>query len=171
MSVKVQIKNLGYIQKTDFKYAEAFEDVGNAVGNVANQTASDPTGANNTPAPIGGIQAQHLGNGILDFAITDNGAVQRAVDYVVELANNPGFSNARTVHFSPSRNGTVTVPNGNWYLKGYHQYRFGGRPSRPIVTGPINVTGSVNGILLDGQGCGVAAPGTTGQGAGLTISK
>jgi hypothetical protein len=181
MSVKVNIRNLGYLQNTNikagkgdfegYKVAEAFDDVGSAAGNIANQVASDPSGANVTPATIGGIQAVHHGAGLVDFAITDNGKVQRAVDYVVELADNQGFSNSRTIHFSPSRNGSTVVPNGNWYLKAYHQYRFGGVPSSPIVTGPIRVTGSVDAKLLPGQGAGVAKPGTTGQGAGLTISR
>lgn len=182
MSVKTNIRNLNYLQNTSiragrgelegYKLSEAFDDVGNAIGNVANQTASDPNGTDITPSPIGGIKAIHHGSGLMDISITDNGKIQRAVDYVVEMSDNQNFSNSRVIHFSPSRNVTpFTLPNGNWYFKGYHQYRFGGPPSKPVVSGPVKVTGSVDAALLPGQGCGVARAGSTGEGAGLTVSR
>jgi hypothetical protein len=180
-AVKVIVRNLNYLQNTNikggrgdfegYKVAEAFNDVGDAIGNVAKQTASDPSGAPVNPSPIGGFQAIHLGSGMLNFSFTDNGTVQRAVDYVAELSDNPGFSNSEYVHWGPHKNNSVPVPNGNWYLKGYSHYRYGGLPSKPVVVGPIIVSGSIYSARLAGQGCGVAKPGTTGQGAGLTVSR
>lgn len=180
-SNKPIIRNLPYLQNIriteghgsleGYKLAEALDDVGSSVGTVANQLGANPDGVNVIPPNIGSLLAAHHGNGLLDFSIIDNGQIQRAVDYVIELADNSGFANPRVIHYSPSRNGQTVVPNGAWWLKGYSQYRHGGPPSRPVIYGPISVAGSVNATLLAGQGCAVAKPGTTGQGAGLTIVR
>jgi hypothetical protein len=178
MSIRPTIRNLSYLQKINtpqlagYKLAEAFEDLGDSVGNVANQVASSPDGSDITPPKIGQVQAQHVGGGALDIAITDNSKVQRAVEYFVEYAPNPGFSGSRYLHLVSSRNGTVMVPNGRWYVKAYSQYRFGGPPSEAITSGPISVTGSVvTQALLATQGCGTGQPGQTGTGAGTEISR
>lgn len=172
------IRNLPYLQKINIpgleghKLAEAFDDLGNGIGNISNQMASNPDGRQITPPKISSVQAQHLGAGILNFAIVDNAAqLQRAVDYTVEISPNSGFSSSETIHFSPSRNGHVPVPNGKWYVKAYSQYRYGGGPSESLITGPISVTGSPYGSRLGGQGCGTAAPNATGQGAGSQITR
>jgi hypothetical protein len=181
MSVKIVIPNLNYLQNTNiksgkgdfegYKVAEALDALGNATGNVANQTATDPTGANKVPANIGSFNAQHIGGGMLNFSFVDQSSVQRAVEYVAELADNPGFSGSEYVHFAAHKNGTVPVPNGNWWMKGYSQYKFGGPPSKPVVAGPIRVSGSSYSKRLPGQGAAAASPGTSGQGAGLTVSR
>jgi hypothetical protein len=181
MSVNIKISNLNYLQNTNikagkgdfegYKVAEALNDVGNAVGNVAIQTASDPTGAPNVPPNIGGFNAQHIGGGMLNFSFTDQSKVPRAVEYIAELADNPGFSSSEYVHFAAHKNGSVPVPNGIWWLKGYSQLKFGGPPSKPVVTGPIRVTGSIYTQRLAGQGAAAAPPGTSGQGAGLNVTK
>jgi hypothetical protein len=177
----LHIRNQAYLQKVNIqqgkgslegqKLSEAFDDVSSAIGNVHNQLASNPEGINVVPPKIGTVQAQHLGAGMLNFAITDNGKIQRAIDYFVEIADNPGFSGAEVIHSSPSRNGHVPVPNGTWYVKAYSQYKFGGTPSQPLTTGPINVSGSQYGTRLPTQGCGTGTPGATGQGAGTVISR
>src|SRR5580658_10676978 len=112
---KPLIRNLSYLQNVKitrgfgefdgWKLGEALSDVGTSVGNVANQIAASPDGGPITPPPIGKFQAVHLGNGIVNFSITDGSKIQRAIDYVVELADNSGFSNSEVVHFSPARNG------------------------------------------------------------------
>ena len=175
--MNLNIRNKSYLQRVSLrgfdgvKLSEAFDDVGKGVDNVAAQMGADPNGSPRVPPSIAKLEAQHLGNGILDFAITDNGTVNRAIDYVVELADNPNFSGARTVHFSPSRNGTAMVPNGDWYLKAYSQYRLGGPPSGALTSGKVTVTGSASKSLFGTQGCGAAPANTTGQGAGLTVSR
>ena len=182
MAPNVTIRNRGYIQNVKispnqgtlegYKIAEAFDDVGGAVSNVANQLASSPDGTPITPPNVGAFQAKHIGSGTLHFSITDNGKIQRAINYVVELSDNPSFSNSQYVHFSPSRNGFVpNLPNGSWYMKAYSQYQHGGPPSSPVVHGPIVVAGSSSTGLLSSQGSGTGAPGQTNQGAGVSISR
>lgn len=181
MAPKITIRNHSYLQSVQivggkgsldgYKLSEALTDVATASANLASQMASSPDGTDITPPKIGNLQAVHLGNGILNFAITDGGQIQRAIDYVVELANNPGFSGSETIHFSPSRNGRTIVPNGTWYVKAYSQYRLGGPPSAGVTQGPILVSGSVNASLLPSQGCGTGQPGQTGAGAGTSVSR
>lgn len=176
------IRNLPYIARVrvtkgvgDFdgsKLADALEDIQNTSGNVANQIAANPDGVDIVPPKIGGFNVVHLGNGVVDFAITDGGTIQRAIDYIVEASSNSAFSGSRVVHFSPSRNpAPFPLPMGNWWFKAYSQYRHGGPPSVPIVVGPVGVSGQITSGLLGTQGCGVALPGSTGQGAGTTISR
>jgi len=180
MTVKVNVRNSAYIKglnisqgKGDlqgWKLGEAMDDLASASGNIANQIASNPSGTDVVPPNVAQLKVQHWGAGQIEFQITDNSPVQRAIDYVVEAADNPQFQNSHIVHVSPSRNGTVIRPNGNWWFKAYSQYRFGGPPSSPIVAAPVTVTGGQNAAIYPTQGAGTNS-GSTNQGVGLKISR
>lgn len=181
MTVKINVRNSAYIKSLNisqgkgdlqgWKIGEAMDDLASASGNIANQIASSPDGTDITPPNISQFKVQHWGGGQVEFQFVDNGPVQRAVDYVVESADNAQFQNSHVVYFSPSRNGTTLRPNGNHWFKGYSQYRHGGPPSAPIVSAPITITDGQSATLFPSQGAGTANPGSTNQGAGLKISR
>jgi hypothetical protein len=174
---KLNLPNLGYIRALKNapidgpKLAETFDSVSRGVGNVANRLASNPSGVDNNPPQIAMLEAQHLGNGLVDIAITDNGNIQSAISYYVEYSVAPGFPNSRYIHLGTSRNATVYLPNGSYYFKAYSQYISGGQASPPKMIGPVQVVNSASGTLLASQGSGTGQPGQSGVGAGPVISR
>ena len=171
----INIRHLGAIQHSavirgegDIQghlIATAFTDVASAVGTVAQALSNNPSGSPNTAPSVAAVQAQHVGAGVIEVAITHNGA-QSGTVYHAEIANNQGFNNTRYFMGTSSRNGQITVPNGVYYVKTYSQYPFGGPASKPVVTGPIQVSGSGVTALLPSQGSGSGKPGQTGVGSG-----
>jgi hypothetical protein len=148
---------------------EAFDDVLRGIQNHAAATTTDPNGADIIPSAVAMVQAQHVGNGQIDLAITDNSSLSRSINYFLDYSTDPGLSNPYTVAIGPSRNyHGLTLPNGTWYIQAYSQYVHGGPPSRPVrVSSPIIVTGSHKGTFFAPQGSGTGGPRTGGgQGAG-----
>lgn len=174
---KIRIKSQNSIQvakpgKLDgFLVADALKDVNSGIGTVANRLANDPNGTNVTPPNIAGLLAQHLGNGLVDIAIADPGLIQSAIGYHVEYDTNPNFTSSRYEFLGPSRNKTITLPNGTYYFKAYSQYQYGGNPSAAKTFGPVQVTGSAATSLLKTQGSGTGAPGQSEIGFGTEIVR
>jgi hypothetical protein len=171
----VIVKSLGII-KSDPRFVrigEAISDHLIGTNNIAAQLATDPNGKDVVPAKVSGVQAQHLGNGLVDVAITDNSDIARAIDYYVEYDTSPNFTaNPIQRYLGPVRNGSVTLPNGTWYVRALSQYRFGGPPSLPVsFPQPVVVTGSAALPLLASQGSGTGLPRQAGVGAGKTLSR
>lgn len=165
---KPLIRNLSILKQQSPRLGEAFDDLVTPLDNITNQLGSNPNGGNVVPAPVAQVQAQHLGNGVIDIAITDNSSVSRAINYYAEYSQSPSFSNYYTHVMGPSRNShSLTLPNGTWYLRGRSQYPAGGSASVPIsASGPVVVTGSSKVALFPSQGSG-----TGGGGAGSVIKS
>jgi len=173
----VTLKNQNYLRSVrdghieGHKIAENFDSVNEGIGNISNRLANDPSGGIVVPPNIASVSAKHLGNGQIDVAITDNGQIQSAIGYHVEYSTNSSFTNSRYEYLGPSRNKVIVLPNGSYYIKAYSQYRYGGPPSSPFITGPIHVTGSASGSLLTSQGSGTGRAGESGVGYGKVISR
>jgi hypothetical protein len=146
--------------------AEAFEDAAKPSQYLGRNIAANLDGSSNIPKPPTSITAKHLGGGLVDIAISDQ-PKHPAINYFVEVAANPGFVGARVVHSSPSRNASVLLPNGTWYLRAYSQYQYAGSSSNSgdsVPSTSVSVTGSiVTGTLLASQGSGTG----TASGAGF----
>jgi hypothetical protein len=173
--LKLTIKSLSAVKQNPatVRIGECFDDASTGINNLAAQLGSDPNGSDVTPAKVAQVMAQHLGNGLVDVAITDNSSLSRAVNYYVEYDTSPDFSNnPRGTALGSYRNGQVTLPNGTYWVQAYSQYPAGGPPSKPVMfPQPIMVTGSAGLPLLNSQGSGTGKPGQAGQGAGKTVAR
>lgn len=149
--------------------AEALEDAARPSQYIGRNVAANLDGSSNVPSTPSAITAKHIGGGLVDFSIQDQ-ATHPAINYFVEVADNPGFSNARVVHSSPSRNGMVFLPSGNWYMRTYSQYQYSGSVSNAggsVPSTKVTVTGSIaTGTLLASQGSGTGTGSTPGAGFG-----
>jgi len=173
---KLVIKSLSAIKQNPTlpRVGEAMDDLLRGSNNVAAQLSTDPNGADIVPANVGQVQAQHLGAGQIDIAITDNSSISRAINYFAEYSQDPNFTNPYTLPMGPSRNNhTLILPNGTWYVRGFSQYPAGGSPSSPVnAPRPIVVSGSSAVPLFPSQGSGTGLPSTGGgSGAGKTVSR
>lgn len=150
-------------------FAEALEDATKPSQFLGRNIAANLDGSASVPKSPSAILAKHVGGGLIDVSIQDQ-PLHPAVNYFVELSNNPGFSGARVVHSGPSRNATVMVPNGKWYLRAYSQYHYSGSPSNsgdPAPATSVVVSGSLaTGTLLPSQGSGTGSGQTPGAGFG-----
>lgn len=169
------VRSLNHIRQIPelTRVAEAIDDLLKGHDNVAAQLATNPNGANVIPENIAQIQAKHLGNGLVDFSITDNSSVSRAIEYHVEYDTSPSFTNPRGLSLGPWRNGSVPMPNGIYYVRAYSQYPAGGPPSKPIsAQGTVVVSNSATLPLLTSQGSGTGNPHAGGGfGSGKTITR
>jgi hypothetical protein len=171
MTQSLRVTRLAHIKNTPTltPVGEAMDDIVNGIQNHAAATTTDPNGADIIPVNVSIVQAQHVGNGQIDIAITDNSSLSRSINYFVDYSMDSNFTNPYTLSLGPSRNNhTLVLPNGTWYFQGYSQYVHGGPPSNPVrVRLPVAVTGSSSGKLFSSQGSGTAKPSTGGgQGAG-----
>jgi len=165
--MKIFVPNQGQVQ--GHLIAEAIQDAAKPSQYLGRNLAAQIDGSANVPNAPSGIQAKHLGGGLVDVAITDQ-AKHPAINYFVEVADNPGFRNSRVVQSSPSRNGLVTLPNGTWHIRAYSQYQYSGSPSNSNQNPPstsVMVTGSIaSESLLNSQGSGTGNGQTPGSGFG-----
>lgn len=172
---KLLVKSLSIIKQdpSTVRVGEAFDDAITGINSLSAQLGTDPNGADITPANVAQVEAQHLGNGLVDVAITDNSSLSRAINYYVEYDTSPNFTgNPRGVAIGPLRNGSIFLPNGTYYIRAYSQYPAGGPPSKPVMfSKPVLVSGSAAMPLLASQGSGTGKPGQAGQGAGKTITR
>jgi hypothetical protein len=169
-----QVRNFNRLQQQDGKHAEIISDLLKAHGNVAAQLATDPNGADVIPPRISQVEAAHLGNGLIDAAITDNGKIVRAVNYFLEYDTTESFSNPRVIDLGSSRNTPPFIlPNGTYFFRAYSQYKAGGPPSEFVVfPGSVTVTGGVSASLLSSQSSGTGKPNQGGHfGAGKTLKR
>jgi hypothetical protein len=168
------VRSLSQIKQEQPRIGEAMDDLKSASNNLAHQLATDPNGkADVIPAQVAQVQAQHLGNGLVDVSITDNSSLSRAINYHVEYSADAGFTNPRGAPLGPWRTGTIVLPNGTWYIRAYSQYPAGGPPSNPVnAQSPIVVSEAATGVLFASQGSGTGTPNSGGgAGSGKTISR
>jgi hypothetical protein len=169
------VKSLNTLRTVNPYLAECIDDLVMAHDNVSKQLATDPNGSEIVPPNIAMVQAQHLGNGLVDLAITDNAPISRAINYHVEYDSTPNFTNPRGATLGPWRTGTIFLPNGTWFFRAYSQYPAGGGPNTPVIAPGslvINVKDGAAGPLFASQGSGTGKPQQGGgQGSGKLIQR
>lgn len=184
---KPQVRKLPYIREHNLHYAEAFDDLINAHDNTSDQLQNDPNGSDRIPTKLNGLQVStatstlavsggatvQVGGGV-HVAITDNAKnLGRAVNYFLEYDVDPNFRNPWVEHLGPARNRMLSLPNGTFFFRAYHQYPAGGPPSKPVLfSQPIVISGSPFPALLPSQSSGTGRPATGGgHGAGKQIKR
>lgn len=103
-------------------------------------------------------------NGHFQVAITDNNQnLYSGIQYHVEHADNPSFTNSHTIDLGGSRNHNVYLGNVTRYWKAYSSY-----PSSP-VSGPSYHGGSLQPqpVVGGGENAGPAFAPSQGSGTGL----
>jgi hypothetical protein len=177
----LKIRNLDYLRTTDPSTAgkeyggrlyEAMQDLNSAVSNHLQQTNGNATGEPQPPPSPMGIQVTAR-DGYAHIALNDQGPLYRGVQYWVQHASNPNFTDA--IHTQASgtelRNHTEFIGNQTRYFRAYKSYAASG-PSEPVIHGgatPIAVQGggSITGPLFlspQGTGTGPAAGAVSGPG-------
>ena len=132
----VKIRNLDYIQRKDPKFYEALTDIQRALVPATQEP----------PPQVTGINVVTLGTGAVDVTFTDRGAVNQGVNYFVEHADNPNFSNPRQEDFGGRRNGVIVIGSGTRYFRVFSQYRYPwSLPNNPVVFGGVGAPTSVTG--------------------------
>lgn len=172
---KITVKSLNSVKQNPATtlVGECLDDHSTGINNLAANLGADPNGSEVTPADVAQVSAQHLGNGLVDVAITDNSSLARAINYFVEYDTSPNFTaNPRGTALGPYRNGQFQLPNGTYYIQAFSQYPNGGAPSKPVrFQSPIVVTGSGSQPLLRSEGSGTGKSGAAGQGAGKALTR
>lgn len=85
--MKIFVPNQGQVQ--GHLIAEAIQDAAKPSQYLGRNLAAQIDGSANVPNAPSGIQAKHLGGGMIDVSISDQ-AQHPATNYFVELADNPG---------------------------------------------------------------------------------
>jgi len=124
----------------------------------------------------------------LPFTITHNAAIQKGINYMSEIADNPDFRNAHPLDHGFSRSGigysfpalqSDGVTPNTYYLRSMAQYP-GSEPSAPTVvggkTGATKIvltppSGSGGSTLPPSQSGGTARVGQVGQGIGKVLNR
>lgn len=165
----LKIRNLDYLRNTDpatgganygARLYEAIQDLNSAISNHLMQTNGNATGEPQPPPSQVGIQVSAR-DGYLHVALNDQGPLYRGVQYWVQHASNPNFTDA--VHTQASgtelRNHTEFIGNQTRYVRAYKSYPWSG-PTEPVIHGgitPIAVQGGGNTagpLFLSPQGTG-----------------
>lgn len=147
------------------------------INQIGQNTASDPTGTLPAPNPLASVNVASDGGNLVHVTLTDTNVLQKNTSYFIEHADNPAFANAHQEHLVASRGRILNLPQGTYYVRGYHQ-PFGGKPSKPVNFGgtvptPIVITSGSTLSLLPSTGSGTAAPDGSqpGQGLGIFLSR
>ncbi len=167
------IKNLSFKEAPDFgtKLGELLQGLQQGVGNIESQTNSNATGPPSHPPAVNALNVQGQ-NGHFSIAIHDTTPVYRGVQYFVDHASNPQFTDAHTIDMGTSRNHNVFLGNVGRYFRAYSAYP--GSPPGPHVYHGSQATpkmvlggGTVGGpAFTTSQSSGTGMAGQTGQGPG-----
>jgi hypothetical protein len=156
----------------------ALQNIENGVNTLGTNVAADPTGTLPPPASIQGVNVATDGGNLVHVTLTHNQPTQRNLRYFVEWSDNTAFQNSHVEDLGASRGRVLNLPQGTYYVRGYHQPQ-GGLPSKPVNYGSQNVptavtitTGSTL-TLLPSRGSGTAQPdgGQPGWGLGKTLYR
>lgn len=168
----MNVRNLDYIRSKDPKLYEALADIISAHSNTAQQGNFNSTGQPAAPPSISNLTVS-ANDGHFSIAIHDPNPIYRGVNYFVEHADNPHFTNPHVIDIGASRNHTVFLGNVTRYWRAYSAYQ-ASPPSAPAYHGggatPLPVTGggTVGGpSFLSSQGSGTGAPGQGLSGPGV----
>ncbi len=163
----MRVKHLDTIRVTNHFIAEAFDSVKQAIDNISAKTQVDSAG-NQLAAPpqIGGVSVTSA-TGIFDAVITDNGTVNKTINYFLEYSVNVNFVQPHVIDLGASRSWRGFLGNQTLYFRAYSQY-IGSPASTPVNFGAP--TAGVGGGALAGPaiqastGSGTAP--SNGQGGG-----
>lgn len=160
-------------------FVRAFERIETAVNQGAAAVGVDPTGIADAPPPIQSLSVKQSNDGHFHIAITDNGAIQRNIQYFAEYDTSQNFTQPHVIYMGPARTHLpFSLPaqddNGNpqtFYFRAYSQYP-GSKPGKKVNFGgttPTGVTpaGTTKLTLLPSTGSGTASGTGTQGGQGL----
>lgn len=152
-------RNLAHIFKTIQKDTTTTEQ----------QTNANPNGQPTPPPAINSLHVSTGPGGEFQAAITDNGQISRGVNYWLEHADNPHFTNPHVIDMGQSRNWAGHMGSQTLYWRAYSSYS-GSPASDSVYHGsaatPKPVTGGVAGSRAAAQGSGTGAAGQGGVGPG-----
>ena len=151
--------------------ANALIRLQDGANNIATQVGVDVFNTIPSLPPIQAVNVSSDGSNLVHVTITHNLPTQKNLKYFLEVASNPGFANALPEDLGSSRQRVLSLPQGTYYIRGYHQAS-GSLPSKPVNYGGevptsvvINTGSSVS--LLASTGSGTAAPDGSQPGQGL----
>lgn len=161
----------------------------NAVNTMATNIGVSTVGKLPPPPPIDSIQVNGTQTGstltcpseILHWTLTHNQSVQKGIQYITEIANEPNFLQPHVYDHGCSRTGFLNLSsldnNGQavtYYMRSYAQYH-GSDAQKPTVFGGFNsatgikMTGLSMNTLLASTGSGTA--GANGQQGGKGLGS
>lgn len=164
-----------------------------AVNRLAQTIGASATGLLPAPPPVDSTDVSGsydattntmtVNGEVLHAVHTHNVPINRGIQYVTEVADNPNFTNAHPIDIGSSRsvfahlpaNDANNVPIG-YYMRTTAQYP-GSQPSQPTVFGGLQgptkilMTGTSRVSLLTSQAGGTARPGQHGQGLGEVLAR
>ena len=166
------IKNGDWIRANmDPRVYEALQDLDQRHQTLAQQVNGNSTGQPSAPPAIQSLKVT-AANGHFTAAITDNGPIYRGIQYYLEHADNPNFSNAQQIHLGDVRNHTVFLGNVTRYWRAYSSYSsspsgapvYHGSQVRPAA---VSGGGTISGPPFQvSQGSGTGSPGVGLSGPG-----
>lgn len=169
---KLSPQSLDDLHQLGPKLYQALKSVQDAHNAVELQTNTNSHTEPTAPPPINNLHVS-ASNGHFQVAITDNNEIYRGVQYFVEHADNPNFTNAVQTQASGTskRNHNEYLGDSARYFRAYSAYGTG-PASKPVYHGgaqPVAVTGggSVGGpafLPSQGSGTGAAGQGLVGNG-------
>ena len=166
------IRNLDYIREKDPRLYEALADLERQQANITQQANGNVTGHPAPPPPIDGLKVAGS-NGHFSIAIQDQTPSFRGVNYYVEHADNPNFTNPHVIELGAARNHNVFLGNVTRYWRAYSAYS-SSEPSAPAYQGdastplPVAGGGAIPGPeFLPSEGSGTGAPGQGLAGPGI----
>lgn len=148
------------------------DQIAQGVNSIEQQTNANATGGPQPPPPINALHVT-ANAGHFNIGINHEGAeFYRGIQYYVEHADNPQFTNSHTEELGTTRNANLFLGNSTRFFRAYAAYdnshpgqpAYHGSPAQPIaVTGGGAVPGP---SFLPSQGSGTGTPGQGHQGPG-----
>lgn len=146
--------------------AEGFQAVQHELEAIKTQGNFSGSGQPAAPPNLDGFNVSTGPSGEFQFAITHNAEISRGINYTVNWADNPHFTNSHNINLGDSRNHSeLYLPEQTIYSRALAAYPSG--LSTPwayhgSATNPIPVTGGIIGQRAASQGSGTGAPGDGG---------
>src|ERR1039457_3445715 len=168
----MSVRNLDYIRTKDPKLYEALSDIIQQHGNLAQQVNGNSTGPPAAPPSVSGVNVTAQ-NGHFNVQIQDQGPIYRGIQYYMEHADNPHFTNPTVVHLGDSRSWDKFLGSVTRYFRAYSSYS-SSQPGKPVYHGgtpplPVAGGGTVGGPSFQSpQGSGTGSPGQGLTGPGIT---
>jgi hypothetical protein len=153
--------------------AQALQRMVDGFNQSAANGAVAASGPLSAPPQIGKLDVSTCPAGFAYMKITDNGHIQRGINYFVEHADNPAFTNAHTVDLQSSRNGQpIYIGNASRYFRAYSHYQGANEASKPVNFGGdvpqvVSGGGSSAPAFQDSAGAGTAPTDGSKPGKGL----
>jgi hypothetical protein len=177
VSIQSELAQLRTIPVFGSYLARALDRMEKAVNALATHSASEAVGTLPPPPPLSSVNVAHDTNNLVHVTLTDNSPLNKNVGYFVEYAKEPGFLHPHVEDLRSSRGRVLNLPQGTYYIRGYHQ-PVGGLPSKPVNYGgntptAVTITGGSALSLLPSTGSGTGAPdgSTGGVGLGKTLTR